>query len=138
MGVSDLRSYHLYSSLLLPGDKPESDAVFVGPGKVMNSACGLERNAVRYGLPIGPASCQQGICSAVVSGVVPQRRYMLNIVAESHRGLNASYSGIVVSSAWAETRPEWAERTTSFVGAICGTAFGVLVIGYLWIAKLYK
>jgi len=141
LGVSDIRNYHLFSSLLLQQDQAQNEAVFVSPEKVMNSACGLERNAVRYGLPIGPAGCREGECRAIISGVVPRRRYMLNIVAESHRGFNASYSGIIVSSEWSEGRhafSDWSERTTSFIGAVCGTTFGVLVMGYLWIVKLYK
>uniref|UniRef100_A0A7S3M4M2 Uncharacterized protein n=1 Tax=Spumella elongata TaxID=89044 RepID=A0A7S3M4M2_9STRA len=141
MGVSSLRNYYLYSSLLLASDKKQSESVFISPSKIMNSVCGLERNAVKYGNAISPASCQDGICKAMIAGIVPKRRYMLNIIAESYRGFNSTYSGIVVSSDWSESRhafSDWSETTTSLVGGICGTIFGVLVIGYLWIVKLYK
>lgn len=141
MGISSLRNYHLYSSLLLASDQKQNDAVFMSPSKVMNSVCGLERNAVRYGTAISPGICREGICRAKIAGIVPKRRYMLNVVAESYRGFNVTYSGIVVSTDWSESRhalSSWSEQTTSLVGAICGTVFGVLVIGYLWIVKLYK
>jgi len=141
MGISSLRNYYLYSSLLLASDRKQSDAVFMSPSKIMNSVCGLETNAVRYGMPISPSSCREGICRAKIAGIVPRRRYMLNIVAESYRGFNVTYSGIVVSTDWSESRHalgDWSEQTTNLIGAICGTVFGVLVIGYLWIVKLYK
>eukprot|EP00971_Amphidinium_carterae_P315809 6277646-Amphidinium_carterae.1 len=46
LGVSELRYYQVYSSLLLPGEQRASASVMVSPSKVMNTVCGLERNAV--------------------------------------------------------------------------------------------
>lgn len=141
VGVSDVKSYYLYSSLLLTTDNHINQAVFLTPSKIMNSACGLERNAVKYGSPISPASCAEGVCRAIISGILPHRRYMLNIMAESNRQFVASYSGIIVSAEWSDSRhvfSEWSETTTSLMGAIVGSIFGVLGIGYMWIVKLYK
>lgn len=141
IGVSGLRNYHLYSSLLLPSDAKMNEAVFLNPSKVMNSVCGLNRNAVRYGSPISPTSCHNGLCRAIISGILPSRRYMLNVIAESYRSFNSSYSGVIVSLDWSRTRhafSDWSDTTTSLVGAIVGTVFGVLGIGYMWIVKLYK
>jgi len=138
VGISGLRNYHIYSSLLLDRDTPGNDAVFLSPSKVMNSACGLERNAVKYGMPLTSANCHNGLCAATISGIVPKRRYMLNIIAESHRRFNSSYSGIIVSSDWTETSQVLTDSTIALIGSICGTVFGVAVIGYLWIVKLYK
>lgn len=141
IGVSSLRSYYLYSSLLLAGDTRQHESVFLNPAKVMNAVCGLERNAVKYGSAIAPASCQEGTCRAIIAGIVPKRRYMFNVIAESYRGYNSTYSGIIVSSDATPSRhafSNWSETATSLVGALCGTVFGVLLMGYLWIVKLYK
>jgi len=138
MGISDLRHYHVYSSLLLPEDQRTSDAVFVSLSKVMNSVCGLERNAVKYGRPLDSAACSGGHCKVVLSGIVPRRRYMFNIVSESYRGFQAAYSGVVVTADWMETSKLVSDGVMGLIGAICGTVFGVVVIGYLWIVKLYK
>jgi len=137
-GVSDLRSYYVFSSLMLPRETRQSAAVLLSPSKIMNTACGLERNAVQYSIPLSSAVCTDTVCSMTISGMVPRRRYMLNVVAESHRLHNSSYSGIIVSTDWSEASQLLSDRVTSLVGAICGTVFGVVVMGYLWILKLYK
>jgi len=138
MGVSDIRRYHVFSSLLLPHEKKSNEAVFLSPSKVMNSVCGLERNAVRYGSPLTNANCHSGVCVATISGIVPRRRYMINIVSESQRDHNSSYSGTIVSMDWSEQTQVFTDSVVGLIGAICGTVFGVLVIGYLWIVKLYN
>mmetsp|Transcript_92318 Transcript_92318/g.214516 ORF Transcript_92318/g.214516 Transcript_92318/m.214516 type:complete len:371 (+) Transcript_92318:38-1150(+) len=138
IGVSDLKNYHIFSSLLLAKEQKSSSAVFLNPSKVMNSACGLERNAVRYGSPLTDAVCNGGTCRATVTGVVPKRRYMLNIVSESHRGFNSTYAGVIVSADWVEATQLLSDNVVGLLGAICGTIFGVVVIGYLWIVKLYR
>lgn len=141
VGVSDLRHYHIYSSLLLPSEDKVNDAVFLKPSKIMNSVCGLETNAVKYGVPLTNANCRGSLCSAVVSGVLPKKRYMLNIVAESMRGFNSSYSGIILQSDWTDTTKlfgDSADTVVPLVGAVCGTIFGIVVMGYLWIVKLYN
>jgi len=137
-GVSGLSKYHVYSSLLLHRDRKVNEAVFLTPSKVMNTACGLQRNAVPYGEPLTSASCSGGVCAATVSGVVPRRRYMFNIISESHRGFRSTYSGIVVSTDWTESDQLLTDNVVALVGGICGTVFGVVVIGYIWIVKLYK
>lgn len=139
MGVSALKRYHVYSSLMLAKETKTNEAVFLSPQKVMNSACGLDRNAVRYGNPLTTAACDmEGVCRATISGVVPRRRYMFNVVSESYRGFNSTYSGIVVSADWTETAQLLTDSVVGLIGAVCGTVFGVVVIGYLWIVKLYK
>lgn len=138
VGVSDLRSYHVFSSLLLAEDDSQNAAVFLKPSKIMNSVCGLERNAVQYGVPMQKASCINGLCNATVSGVVPRKRYMFNVVAESNRDYNSTYSGIIVTTNWEETNKLFSEQVLEIIGAIMGTLFGVVIIGYLWIAKLYS
>jgi len=137
-GVSDLKSYHVFSTLLLAQDEAQNQAVFLSPSKVMNSVCGLERNAVQYGVPMGQASCADGICKANVEGIVPRRRYMFNLVAESYRGYNSTYSGVIVTTDWKETTTLFTPRALSIIGAILGTLFGVVLISYLWIVKLYS
>jgi hypothetical protein len=141
VGVSELKHYYIYSSLLLPMDDKINNAVFLKPSKIMNSVCGLENNAVKYDVPLTSARCSSGRCSAVVSGVLPKRRYMFNVVSESMRNFNSSYAGIIVSSDWKETAKlfgESADTVVPLVGGICGTIFGVVVMGYLWIVKLYN
>lgn len=142
LGVSDgLTKYYVYSSLLLAGDDKENQAVFLSPSKIMNSVCGLERNAVRYGVPLTSATCGQGPgapCNVTIKGIVPKRRYMFNVVSESSRGFNSSYSGVIMSADFDETEQLLTDTVTAILGATCGTIFGVVVIGYLWIAKLYS
>mmetsp|Transcript_148 Transcript_148/g.553 ORF Transcript_148/g.553 Transcript_148/m.553 type:complete len:377 (-) Transcript_148:183-1313(-) len=138
VGVSALKRYHVFSSLLLAKENRTNSAVFLHPSKVMNSACGLERNAVHYGTSLTSAVCSEGICRATISGVVPRKRYMFNIVSESNRGFNSTYSGIIVSAEWTETTQLFSDSVVALLGAISGTVFGVIVIGYLWIVKLYK
>lgn len=137
LGISSLQHYYVYSSLLLTQDAKVNEAVFINPSKVMNAVCGLEKNAVRYGAPLTSSSCQNGVCSATIVGIVPRRRYMLNIISDSYRGYNSTYSGIIVTTDWTETTQVWGDSVLSLIGAICGTVFGVVVIGYLWIVKLY-
>merc|ERR1711924_23035 len=110
VGVSDLKNYHIYSSLLLPGEEKVSDAVFLKPSKIMNSVCGLENNAVKYGVPLTDSHCRNGRCSATVSGVLPKKRYMFNTVAESMRDFNSTYSGIIVTSDWGTQRSSLENR----------------------------
>lgn len=138
VGVSDLKSYHVFSSLLLETEAAENAAVFLKPSKIMNSVCGLERNAVQYGVPMSTGTCVDGVCKANVEGIVPRRRYMFNIVAESHRGYNSTYSGVIVTTEWKETTTLFSDRALSIIGAILGTLFGVVLISYLWIVKLYS
>mmetsp|Transcript_51039 Transcript_51039/g.119403 ORF Transcript_51039/g.119403 Transcript_51039/m.119403 type:complete len:368 (+) Transcript_51039:184-1287(+) len=138
LGVSELRYYQVYSSLLLPGEQRASASVMVSPSKVMNTVCGLERNAVQYGVSLDGNSCASGVCSVIVTGLVPTKRYMLNIIAESARGYRVAYSGLVMVTDWESTEQLFTDNVVSIVGGICGTIFGVIVIGYLWIVKLYS
>lgn len=141
VGVSDLKNYHIYSSMLLDSEDKTNDAVFLKPAKIMNSVCGLESNAVKYGVPLTDANCLNGRCSAVVSGVLPKKRYMFNVVSESMRDFNSTYSGIIVASDWKDTTKlfgDSADTVVPLVGAVCGTIFGVVLMGYLWIVKLYN
>merc|ERR1719472_630818 len=105
----------------------------------MNSVCGLETNAVKYGVPLTDAShCKNGKCRATVSGVLPKKRYMFNVVSESMRDFNSTYSGIIVASDWKDTTKlfgDSADTVVGLVGGVCGTIFGVVVMGYLWIVK---
>lgn len=140
-GISNLRNYRVYSSLLLATDDKVNQAVFLNPSKVMNTVCGLEHNAVNYGVPLTGANCLHGVCKTTISGIVPKKRYMFNIVVDSMRSFNASYAGIIVHTDWVETNKlggETSDTVTGLVGAICGTVFGVVIIGYLWIVKLYN
>lgn len=136
-GISNLRHYHVFSSLLLSKERRQNEAVFLDAAKVMNTVCGLEGNAVQYGTSLGSSVCLDGVCRAAVRGVVPGKRYMMNIVAESARGFNASYSGLIFTTSWEESRQAVPDTVIALVASILGTVFGVLVISYLWIMKLY-
>jgi len=96
---------------------------------------------MKYGVPLTDKHCHNGKCSAVVSGVLPKKRYMFNIVSESMRNFNSTYSGIIVDSDWKETTKlfgESADTVVHLVAAVCGTILGVVIMGYLWIVKLYN
>jgi len=139
VGVSSLKQYFLYSSLMLPKESKDSESVFLSPSKIMNSVCGLEKNAVKFGMPLTNAHCDEtGQCKAVISGLLSNRRYVLNILAESHRSFYSTYGGIIVSSEWTESTQLIDDRSLTLIGAILGSIFGALGIGYLWIVKLYN
>jgi len=138
LGVSGLKSYVVYSSLLLAAEEKQSTSVMLSPSKIMNSVCGLEQNAVPYGLPLSDLNCVDGRCTNKITGIIPRRRYLFNIIATSYRNHSASYSGIIVDTDWDETTQLLTDRVTSLVAAICGTVFGIVIIGYLWIVKLYN
>jgi len=137
-GVSTLKSYHIYSSLLTTGDAMVNSYVLLDPSKTMNTFCGLEKHAVRYGTPLSSENCRNGVCNATITGVVPRKRYMFNVVSESARGFHSSYSGTLVTTEWVEDGQVLSDRLTALIAATCGTIFGVVLIGYLWIVKLYN
>merc|ERR1712151_12464 len=123
LGVSGLKSYVVYSSLLLAAEEKQSTSVMLSPSRIMNSVCGLEQNAVPYGLPLSDLSCVDGRCSTTISGIIPRRRYLFNVIASSLRKHNASYSGIIVDTDWEETTQLLSDRVTRLVAAVCGTVF---------------
>lgn len=138
VGVSGLSAYRIYSTILMDEDEKENEAVFLKPSKIMNTVCGLERNAVNYGAPVPAQRCNNGVCSANVEGIVPKRRYMFNIVADSMRSFNATYAGVILSARWNEPTQVFDDKVIGLIGAVTGTVVGVVVIGYLWIVKLYN
>lgn len=137
-GISDLKNYYIYSTELLAEDVMQNGAVVLGPAKVLNTVCGLAQNAVTYGNPLTNASCSNRTCTARITGLVPNQRYLLNVVAVSYRSLDTAYSGIIVSAAAAQNDPLLSNRVAQIIGAIGGTIFGISLLGYLWTVKLYS
>ncbi len=63
---------------------------------------------------------------------------MFNVVAESWRGILTAYSGILMKTDWNVVTKAASDRTLKIVGIICGTVIGIVVIGYLWLLKIYN
>jgi len=138
VGTGDLRKYRVYSTVLLNTERMESATVFVGASKVMNTVCGLDKNSLRYGDPLDAASvCEGETCSLTISNIIPGRRYAFNVVAESAQGLDSAYAGIITSAGWKEATKLASDKAIGLLAAITSTVLGVVLIGYIWIVKLY-
>jgi len=139
MGVSDIKQYWVYSSLLLDNDNRTNMAVFMRPDKIMNTVCGLMNNTDREYATLLPTSgsCTAGSCNATVDGVITDKRYVFNIVVESHRGYKMAYAGLIMRTDWEVIRQAASDKTLKVIGAVSGSVLGMVVIIYFLMLKLY-
>ncbi|CAK0854403.1 unnamed protein product, partial [Prorocentrum cordatum] len=70
--------------------------VFLRKDKIMNTVCGLLNNTSEHYSVVPSGLCQQGKCTAIIDGVIPDKRYVFNVVAESQRGHKIAYAGIIM------------------------------------------
>lgn len=137
-GISETRNYHIYSAMLLDSDMRTNSAIFLSKDKVMNTVCGLRNNTDRaFGAPIPASRCYDGKCNATIDGVIVGKRYVFNVIAESNRGFNMSYAGLILRTDWQVVRKAASDNTLQVVGAVTGSVFAVVIILYLWMIQLY-
>jgi len=138
-GVTTMRRYWVYSTMLLERDQRTNAAVFLTDRKIMNTVCGLHNNTDRPASTTAiPASrCQTGNCSATIDGVVTQKRYVFNVIAESNRGYNMSYAGLILSTDWQVERKAASQQTLMAVGGVTGSIFAMVIVIYSWMVSLY-
>lgn len=137
IGVSDVKQYWVYSATLLDNDNRSNLAVFMRPEKIMNTVCGLQNNTDRQYSLVQAEQCVGGVCNATVDGVVAQRRYVFNIVVESHRGYRFAYSGLIMRTDWQVVRQAASDSTLKVIGAVSGSVLGMVIIIYFLMLKLY-
>merc|ERR1711918_187949 len=119
--------YIIYSSLLLEKDNRTNMAVFLNPGKIMNSVCGLRNNTDRYYQRLSPEGiCVDGKCNATVDGVITDRQYVFNIVAQSELDQFMAYSGIIVKTDWEVVRKAASDQTLKVVGVVSGSVLAMV------------
>eukprot|EP00427_Karlodinium_veneficum_P024959 CAMPEP_0169105456 /NCGR_PEP_ID=MMETSP1015-20121227/23806_1 /TAXON_ID=342587 /ORGANISM="Karlodinium micrum, Strain CCMP2283" /LENGTH=274 /DNA_ID=CAMNT_0009166817 /DNA_START=358 /DNA_END=1182 /DNA_ORIENTATION=+ len=138
VGISDVKQYWVYSSMLLETDNRSNMAVFMRPSKIMNTVCGLQNNTDHQYDKIPATSCDAaGICNATIDGVVAQRKYVFNVVVESNRGFFFAYAGIIMRTDWQVIRQAASDTTLKVVGAVSGCVLGMVIIIYFLMLKLY-
>lgn len=141
VGVTTTKHFSVYSSLLLDIDNRTNLAVFMRPEKIMNTVCGLENNTDRAETTVTPADCnttENGtLCTATLDGIVTDKRYVFNVVAESQRGYKHAYAGLIMRTDWTVVRQAAGDKTLKVVGAVSGSVLGMVVIIYFLMLKLY-
>lgn len=136
-GISDTKQYWIYSSMLLDDDNRTNAAVFMRPDKIMNTVCGLQNNTDRQYDRIPAAQCSFGKCNATIDGVITDKRYIFNVVAESHRGFRIAYSGLIMRTDWTVVRQATSDKTLRVIGAVSGSVLAMVVMVYFMMLKLY-
>jgi len=136
-GVSETKQYWVYSSLLLEDDNRTNQAVFLRPDKVMNTVCGLSNNTDKHYAILPADRCMKGICNITIRGVVSDKRYVFNVVAESTRNFNFAYGGLIIRTQWQVIRQATDDKTLKVVGAVSGSVLAIVVIIYFMMLKLY-
>eukprot|EP00931_Biecheleriopsis_adriatica_P006782 TRINITY_DN108137_c0_g1_i1.p1 TRINITY_DN108137_c0_g1~~TRINITY_DN108137_c0_g1_i1.p1 ORF type:complete len:341 (-),score=68.48 TRINITY_DN108137_c0_g1_i1:41-1063(-) len=136
-GISDVKQYWIYSSMLLESDDRQNMAVFLRPDKIMNTVCGLQNNTDRQHSIIAATECSNGKCNATIDGVITDKRYVFNVVAESFRGHRMAYAGLIMRTDWEVIRQAASDNTLKVVGAVSGSVLGMVVIIYFLMLKLY-
>jgi len=128
-GISEVKRYWVYSAMLLENDLRTNSAVFLSKGKIMNTVCGLKNNTDRaFGEPIEAERCSDGKCNATIDGVITGKRYVFNVVAESQRGFNMTYAGLILQTDWQVIRKAASEQTLKVVGAIAGGVLAMVIV----------
>jgi len=136
-GITTVKQYWVYSSMLLESDNRTNMAVFLRADKIMNTVCGLQNNTDKQ-YDITPASeCSNGKCNATINGVITDKRYVFNIVVESNGGHKMAYAGLIMRTDWEVIRQAASDRTLAVVGAVSGGVLGMVIIIYFLMLKLY-
>jgi len=136
-GISDVKQYWVYSSMLLENDERTNMAVFMRPDKIMNTVCGLGNNTDREYTRIPASACSDGVCNATIDGVITDKRYVFNVVVESNRGYKMAYAGLIMRTDWEVIRQAASDKTLKVIGAVSGSVLGMVVIIYFLMLKLY-
>lgn len=130
--------YIVYSAPLLDTDKRVSSTCFLRPQKIMNTYCGLERNTDEDLFQIDPtALCKNGYCNVSVDWVMPERRYVFNVVAVSKRGFKSAYAGLIMRTQYDVVRQAASDNTLKAIGVVAGGSLGMVIVIYFSLLKLY-
>ncbi|CAE7329200.1 unnamed protein product [Symbiodinium sp. KB8] len=137
-GVAESKQYWVYSSMLLESDNRTNMAVFLRPDKIMNTVCGLQNNTDRQYTIVPADQCSNGKCNVTIDGVLTDKRYVFNVVAESTTGSHRmAYAGLIMRTDWEVIRQAASDRTLRVVGAVSGSVLGMVIIIYFLMLKLY-
>eukprot|EP00933_Yihiella_yeosuensis_P057092 TRINITY_DN56655_c0_g1_i1.p1 TRINITY_DN56655_c0_g1~~TRINITY_DN56655_c0_g1_i1.p1 ORF type:complete len:342 (-),score=56.17 TRINITY_DN56655_c0_g1_i1:65-1090(-) len=136
-GISEVKQYWIYSSMLLESDNRTNMAVFLRPDKIMNTVCALQNNTDRQYSLVSQSECSNGKCNATIDGVITDKRYVFNVVAESYRGHKMAYAGLIMRTDWEVVRQAASDKTLKVVGAVSGSVLGMVVMIYFLMLKLY-
>lgn len=136
-GISNNYRYWVYSAMLIENDDRTNMAVFMRPDKIMNTVCGLSNNTDREYTMVPTSACSSTMCNATVDGVITDKRYVFNIVAESERGYRMAYAGLIMRTDWEIIRQAASDKTLKVIGAVSGSVLGIVVIIYFLLLKLY-
>jgi len=138
--IGKILKYHVYSAMLLDKDKRTNAAVFLTSNKIMNTVCGLQNNTDRpFNATFPDQSCgANGYCNQTIHGVIVNRRYVFNVVAETDRGYRAAYSGLIVKTDWAVKRQEGEDsEVMNVLPPLFGGILGLVVTLYIWMVNWY-
>lgn len=139
-GISSVKQYLVYSTMLLDSDTRPNPNVFLTPNKILNTVCGLANNTDRAYTTVDASTCTSGQCSATINGVVTNKRYAFNVVVQSFRGYSMAYAGIIMrpgAAAQSSGIGDNSDKTLKVVGAVSGSVLGMVVIIYFLMLKLY-
>ena len=137
-GISSVKKYWVFSSLLLDSDNRTNPNVLVKPSKILNTVCGLFNSTDSAYVTVLPDTCSASQCYANITGVISKKRYVFNIVAESERGFTTAYSGVIMATDWEVKRTAVSKKTITIFAALAGTLIGIFMISYLWLVRIYK
>jgi hypothetical protein len=132
-------TYIVYSAPLLDTDERVSSTCFLRPQKIMNTYCGLERNTDEDLFQINPLwLCNtSGYCNVTVDWVMPERRYVFNVVAVSRTGYKSAYAGLIMKTQYDVVRQAASDNTLQAIGVVAGGSLGMVVVIYFLMLKLY-
>jgi hypothetical protein len=136
--VSEVKKYHVYSTMLLNTDNRSNANVFFRPDKILNTVCGLHNNTDRSVKTVLPEECVDGTCTANIRGVLTQKRYALNVIAESSRDFSMAYGGLVIQTNWLVVTKAADDATLKAIGAVGGCTLGAVIIGYINLLRFYN
>ena len=60
--------------------------------------------------------------------MITGKRYVFNVVAESQRGFNMTYAGLILQTDWQVIRKAASQQTLQVVGAIAGGVLAMVII----------
>lgn len=139
VGITSTVEYYLYVSLLIENDENRTNKhVFLRPGKIMNTVCGIENNTDRVFDTLPVSLCDATSCNVTIDGLISGKRYVVNVVAKSHRGYRVAYAGHIHSTSWIDVDQAMSDNNMQVVGAVSGSAFGLLGLMFMVMLTLNR
>lgn len=142
--AASVKRYWVYSSILLETEQRKNPHVFLSPRRIMNTVCGLSNNTDQpFAIADANSICSGGdaengmICKLNVSGIMTNRRYLFNVVAESNAGFMSAYSGLLMATSWQAYTLATSDTVLNVMAAVTGSVMGIVVIAYVWLVRVY-